>query len=132
MSTSPTPRSEFKSKNGITRLRGAYRYSIEGLKFAWTNEYAFRQELMIVVPAVCIAIVLPVSTVERIMLISALAGVLIVELLNSAIEAVVDRISLEWHHGSKNAKDLGSAAVLVTIVLAVLVWGVIVLPLIFA
>jgi diacylglycerol kinase (ATP) len=123
------PVSEFKSKSGVKRIFAAFFYSIDGLKAAWKNEHAFRQEVVLAVPAVIVALLLPVSALEKLMLISVVVMVLIVELVNSAIEAIVDRVSLERHPLSKNAKDFGSAAVLLTLLLAIATWGVIVLPL---
>jgi len=122
--------SEFKSKKGLARIVAASRYSMQGLTLAWKSEHAFRQELVVSAPAAVIAFLLPVSDLEKLALIAALALVLIVELLNSAIEAVVDRISLERHPLSKNAKDLGSAAVFIAVTLAAFIWGVILTPLI--
>ncbi len=121
--------SEFKSKSGIKRIFCAFFYSIEGFKAAWKNEHAFRQEMVLVVCAIIIALLLPVSALEKLLLIGVFILVLIVELLNSAIEAVVDRVSLERNPLSKNAKDFGSAAVFLTLSLAVATWAVIVLPL---
>ena len=123
------PVSEFKSKSGLKRIFSAVFYSIDGFRAAWKYEHAFRQELMIAVPGVITALFIPVSTVERIALIAVLLLVLIIELLNSAIEAVVDRVSLDRNPLSKNAKDLGSAAVMLSFLLALVTWGVIVLPL---
>ena len=131
MADEPQAVSHFKSKGGLKRLSAALAYSIDGLRTAWRYEHAFRQELMLVVPGIVVALLLPVSGLERVALIAVLLLVLIVELLNSAIEAVVDRVSLDRHHLSKNAKDLGSAAVLLTCVLAAIVWGAIVAPLVF-
>lgn len=124
--------SQFKSKSGLKRIISAVGYSIAGFRAAWAHEHAFRQELMVVVPGIVIALLLPLTPLEKIALIAVLLLVLIVELLNSAIEAVVDRVSLERHHLSKNAKDLGSAAVMLTFALALLTWGVIVAPLILS
>ncbi|KIF80688.1 diacylglycerol kinase [Noviherbaspirillum autotrophicum] len=121
--------SEFKSKSGARRIYAAFFYSIEGFKAAWRHEHAFRQELMLAVPAALTALLLPVSALEKVALLAVLALVLIVELINSAIEAVVDRISLERHPLSKNAKDFGSAAVFLALALAAMTWTVIVLPL---
>lgn len=121
--------SEFKSKSGVKRILAAFAYSIAGLKTAWRYEHAFRQELLLVIPATVIALLLPVSALQKLALIAVLVLVLIIELINSAIEAVVDRISLERHPLSKNAKDFGSAAVLLTLALAAVTWAVIVLPL---
>lgn len=124
------PVSEFKSKSGVKRIFAALSYSIQGFKAAWQGEHAFRQELALVAVATIIALSLPVSALEKLMLIGVFVLVLIVELLNSAIEAVVDRVSLEHNPLSKNAKDFGSAAVLLTLMLAGATWAVIVLPLI--
>jgi diacylglycerol kinase (ATP) len=123
--------SEFKSKSGVKRIFSAFFYSIDGLRTAWRLEHAFRQELMIVVPGVIVALLIPVTAPERVVLIGVLMLVLIVELLNSAIEAVVDRVSLERNPLSKNAKDLGSAAVMIAMLLAALAWGLIALPLLW-
>ncbi len=121
--------SRFKSKSGLKRILAAMGYSIDGLRAAWRHEHAFRQELIVVVPGVVIALLLPVSPLEKIALVAVMLLVLIVELLNSAIEAVVDRVSLESHPLSKNAKDLGSAAVLLACVLAAATWAVVLYPL---
>ena len=122
--------SEFKSRSGIGRIYPAFLYAMQGLRAAWRFEHAFRQELMFAIPGTVLALLLPVSAVEKLALIAVLMLVLVVELINSAIEAVVDRISFEPHPLSKNAKDLGSAAVFLTLSLAAITWGVIVLPLI--
>lgn len=121
--------SEFKSKSGVKRIYAAFSYSMQGFRMAWKSEHAFRQELMLVIPAAVIALLLPVSSLEKLALIAVLVLVLIVELINSAIEAVVDRISFERHPLSKNAKDFGSAAVFLALSLAGATWAVIVLPL---
>ncbi len=121
--------SQFKSKSGLKRISSALGYSIDGLRAAWRYEHAFRQELMVAVPGIVIALLLPVSPLKQLTLVAVLLLVLIVELLNSAIEAVVDRVSLERHALSKNAKDLGSAAVLLACVLAVATWAVVLYPL---
>jgi diacylglycerol kinase (ATP) len=129
MSESPLPNnqnvSEFKSKSGMKRIFSAFFYSIDGLRAAWRQEHAFRQELVLVVIGIVIALFLPVSAFEKLMMIAVLVLVLVVELLNSAIEAVVDRVSLERHALSKNAKDFGSAAVLLTFLIAVATWAVV-------
>lgn len=119
--------SEFKSKSGLRRIFSAILYSIDGLRSAWKNEHAFRQELVMVVTGAIIALILPVSAFEKLMMIAVLILILIVELINSAIEAVVDRVSLERHTLSKNAKDFGSAAVLLTVLIALATWVVILL-----
>lgn len=119
------PESQFKSKSGLKRIYSAFFYSIDGLKSAWRYEHAFRQELGLFVVGTIIAMLLRISAVEKLVLIGVLVLVLIVELLNSALEAVVDRISLERHPLSKNAKDFGSAAVLLTCLLAAATWAVV-------
>lgn len=124
--------SEFKSKGGTKRIFDAFSYSMQGFATAWKIEHAFRQELLLVVPAIAVALLLPVPVLEKIALIGVLILVLIVELINSAIEAVVDRISLDRHPLSKNAKDFGSAAVFLALSLAGLTWLLIVGPLLLA
>jgi diacylglycerol kinase (ATP) len=119
------PVSEFKSKSGLKRIFSALTYSIDGFKAAWQNEHAFRQEMLLVVIGTVIALSLKISAVEKLVLIAVLVLVLIVELLNSALEAIVDRVSLERHPLSKNAKDLGSAAVLLALLTAGASWTVI-------
>ena len=98
-------------------------YSLQGLKAAWINEAAFRQELLLSVILSISAFFLPVTTLERVLMIGSLFLVLIVELINSAVEAVVDRVSDEWHVLSGRAKDIGSAAVFVALLLALFVWA---------
>ncbi|HWJ95435.1 MAG TPA: diacylglycerol kinase [Telluria sp.] len=117
--------SEFKSKGGLRRIIGAFRNSFDGFKTAWQNEYAFRQEILVFTIASAVALSLQISGFQKLVLIGVLVLVLIVEIINSAIEAVVDRISLERHPLSKNAKDLGSAAVALAIALAAMTWGVV-------
>ncbi|WP_075792991.1 diacylglycerol kinase [Massilia putida] len=119
------PSSEFKSKGGLRRIVGAFRYSIEGFRAAWQHEHAFRQEVMVAVPATVVALLLKISAFEKLALIVVLALVLLVELINAAIEAVVDRVSLERHPLSKAAKDLGSAAVALAIAIAAATWAVV-------
>lgn len=121
--------SEFKSKSGLKRIFSAFGYSMAGFKAAWRSEHAFRQELFVVVIATIAAFLLPVPVWQKLLLIAVFVLVLIVELINSAIEAVVDRVSLERNPLSKNAKDFGSAAVLLTLMLAVATWLVILWPL---
>ena len=112
-------------KHSLMRLLHALFYSLDGLRAAWLTEAAFRQEVLLLVAGSAIALVLPVSGFEKLMLIAVLVLVLIVELINSALEAVVDRISLERHPLSKNAKDFGSAAVLLTCIVATGAWTVV-------
>ncbi|WHT05949.1 diacylglycerol kinase [Vibrio parahaemolyticus] len=98
-------------------------YSIKELKAAWTHEAAFRQELVLTLVLSISAFFLPVTTLERVLMISSLLLILIVELINSAVEAVVDRVSDDWHELSGRAKDIGSAAVFVALFLALFVWA---------
>jgi diacylglycerol kinase (ATP) len=119
------PVSEFKSKSGLKRILSAFFYSVDGLKSAWRHEHAFRQELMLFIAGAVVAVLLPVSSFQKLALVGVLVLVLIVELINSAIEAVVDRVSLERHPLSKNAKDFGSAAVLLSCLLAGATWLVV-------
>ncbi|MEI7065318.1 diacylglycerol kinase [Dickeya chrysanthemi] len=108
---------------GITRIIKAAGYSLQGLKQAWRHEAAFRQESLLTVVAVIIACWLPVSMVERLLLIGSVVLIVLFELLNSAIEAVVDRVGMDYHELSGRAKDIGSAAVFVACLLAATVWG---------
>ncbi|MET0962980.1 MAG: diacylglycerol kinase [Noviherbaspirillum sp.] len=117
--------SAFKSRSGLRRIAGALRYSAAGLRSAWKHEHAFRQELCVIVPAAVAALLLPVTALEKLLLMATMVLVLVVELLNSAIEAVVDRVSLERHPLSKNAKDFGSAAVMLAVLLSVAAWAVV-------
>lgn len=120
--------SGYKSLGGLQRLVNALRYSFNGLREAVRVEAAFRQELLLAAVLTPLAFWLPVTMVERVMLIGVLFIVLIVELLNSGLEAVVDRISLANHDLSRRAKDFGSAAVFVALALTGLVWLAIGLP----
>ncbi|WP_332878279.1 diacylglycerol kinase [Massilia sp. S19_KUP03_FR1] len=120
-----TPVSQFKSKSGLGRILAACRNSADGFKAAWQNEHAFRQEMAMFVIGSVIALLLKISAFEKFVLIGVLVFVLCVELLNSALEAVVDRISLERHPLSKNAKDFGSAAVCLAMLLAAGAWIVV-------
>lgn len=121
--------SEFKSKSGVKRIHAAFSYSVQGFKAAWNGEHAFRQEVVVALPASLVALLMPVPALHRLALIAVLVLVLIVELINSAIETVVDRVSFERHPLSKRAKDLGSAAVLLAVSLAAATWIVVLLPL---
>jgi diacylglycerol kinase (ATP) len=113
------------NNTGLRRIINATFFSIAGLKAAWDNEAAFRQECVLAVAMVPIAFWLGRNAVERALLIAPCLLVLIVELLNSAVESIVDRVGTEHHSLSGRAKDQGSAAVLVSLVLTVLVWGLI-------
>ncbi len=114
-----------KPDDGIRRLVRAARFSLAGLLAAWTNEAAFRQECVLVAVLLPVALWLGRTASERSILIATLLVVLIIELLNSAIEALVDRVSEEHHPLSGRAKDLGSAAVFVSLILTGAVWSLI-------
>jgi len=111
------------TKTGIARIWAAFFYSLNGLRSAISNEAAFRQEVCIAVVLLVVLLFLPLSLLWKGLLFFATTSVLVVELLNSAIESVVDIASPEYHDLAKRAKDLGSAAVLVSIVLAIVLWG---------
>lgn len=117
------------SKTGVTgfkRIVNAGKYSLQGLKAAWINEAAFRQELILTVIMTVTAILLPrLDVLSRLLLVLMPWLVMVVEILNSAIEAVVDRTGDEWNELSGRAKDLGSAAVFIMLLLTVAVWIVI-------
>ncbi|MFH7586264.1 diacylglycerol kinase [Oceanimonas smirnovii] len=109
-------------KTGLTRIIAALGYSRQGLVSAYKNEAAFRQEVWLALVLVPFAFWLELPLAHTLWLVASLAMVLVVELLNSAIEAVVDRIGPEHHELSGRAKDTASAAVLITLLLAILVW----------
>lgn len=109
---------------GLRRLLNATGYSWAGLKAAWFNEAAFRQESLLCLVLTPLALWLGESSVERVLLIGSLLLVVIVELLNSSMEAIVDRIGPERHELSGRAKDIGSAAVFVALLNAALVWTI--------
>ncbi len=112
---------------GVTRLINAFGYSLAGLRAAFRGEAAFRQELLVLAVMAPLGAWLGQTPVERLLLIGSLVTVLIVELLNSAIEAVVDRLGAEHHELSGRAKDMGSAAVLLSLLLVALTWLLILL-----
>jgi len=114
----------YKTRTGMSRVWWATRYSYEGLFAAFRHESAFRQEALLAVVMVPGAFWLGRSWLETAMLLLTVALVLVVELLNSAIEAVVDRHSFEWHELAKRAKDYGSAAVHLSLLLCAGVWAV--------
>ncbi len=108
---------------GLTRLWYAAGYSMKGLRAAWYRESAFRQELALCIIAVPLGLWLGATAVERAVLVGSVLMVLVVELLNSAVEAAVDRIGPELNEHSGRAKDLGSAAVLVSLLTTGLIWA---------
>lgn len=132
--TKPQPKdaSELKGKTGLRRLINATRYSAQGFKAAWKTEDAFRQESVLAVILIPVAVLLPVSLVYKLLLIGSVILVLIVEVLNSAIEAVVDRFGGEIHPLSlAKPKTWGAAAVLLALMLALITWASILCDLLF-
>jgi len=121
----PMDESPFKGRTGLTRLINALRYSFNGFGSAFRHEEAFRQEALLAVVLIPIALFLDVGGVAKALMVSSVLAVLIVELLNSAVEAAVDRISLENHRLAKRAKDIGSAAVFLSLVNVAVVWGLV-------
>ena len=113
---------DLKGKSGLRRLINACGYSRDGFTAAYQHEEAFRQEFWLLVVAAVIAFALPISLMQSILIVSVHLLLLIVEILNSAVEAVVDRIGPEIHPLSKRAKDMGSCAVSLTIGLCLIVW----------
>lgn len=111
-----------KGKRGLQRILNATRYSLDGLRAAWDNEDAFRQEVILALILVPTALALPLPLVETILLVGVVVLVLIVELLNSGIEAAIDRDSYEINALGKRAKDIGSAAVMLSLLLALGTW----------
>ena len=126
---SPPPESTAppKSKPGLARIVNALGYSLRGLAAAFRHEAAFRQELFLVAIALPSGLYLGKNGVERTLLAGSLFLVLIVELLNSAVEAIVDKTSPELHALAERAKDMGSAAVMISLILAGVVWGLVLL-----
>ena len=118
-------RSPYKGTSGTQRIFNATRYSLAGFKTAFQNEAAFRQILLINLILIPLSFWMPVSPAEQALMVAVCLLALIIELINSAIEAVVDRISMERHELSKNAKDMGSAAQFVALSLIAVTWGII-------
>jgi diacylglycerol kinase (ATP) len=114
--------SPHKGKTGLRRLLNAAAYSIAGFSAAARHEDAFRQELLLAAVLVPLALWFGANGVERAVLVGSVLLVLVVELLNSAIEATVDRVSLDDHRLAKRAKDIGSAAVMLSLVNVAVVW----------
>lgn len=117
--------SPHKGKTGLKRVWNALLYSIDGLRAAFRHEDAFRQEVFLAALLIPAALFMPVAGTGKALMVASVLLVLIVELLNSAIEAAVDRISLEHHALAKRAKDIGSAAVMLALVNVPVVWGLI-------
>lgn len=121
--------SPFKSRDGIQRLANAMRYSVAGFRYALKNEASIRQELLALAVLTPVSVALHVSRLEHLVLVVSMLLVLMVEFLNSAIEAAVDRVSLEEHPLAGQAKDLGSAAVFISLLIWGASWAAIVGPL---
>ena len=119
--------SPFKGKTGLRRIWNALFYSYAGLAAAYRHEDAFRQEVWLAAALIPLALLLPASGIGHALMVGSVLLVLLVELINSAIEAAIDRISLENHKLSKRAKDIGSAAVLVALVNVVATWTLVLL-----
>lgn len=119
--------SPYKGKTGLKRIWNALFHSVDGFRAAYRYEDAFRQEVWLAALLVPAALFMPVSAIGKALMIAAVLLVLIVELLNSAIETAVDHISLERHPLAKRAKDLGSAAVMLSVLNVQLVWGLVLL-----
>ncbi|MDV7659787.1 diacylglycerol kinase [Acinetobacter baumannii] len=117
--------SPYKGKSGLKRILNATSYSISGFKAAYQNEAAFRQIVLINLVLIPVSFFLDVTRSEHALMIIVCLFAIIVELFNSAIEAVVDRVSLEKHQLSKNAKDMGSAAQFVALSIIVATWLII-------
>ncbi len=125
MDTTQPVENPHKGKTGLTRVRNAFFYSCDGLRAAFRHEDAFRQEVLLAALLIPAALFMPVAGTGKALMIASVLLVLIVELLNSAVEATVDRISLENHNLAKRAKDIGSAAVMLALVNVPVVWGLI-------
>lgn len=117
--------SPFKGKTGLARVWNALFYSIDGLRAAYRHEDAFRQEAWLALVLIPLSLALPSSGIGHALMVASVLLVLVVELINSAIEAAIDRISLEQHRLSKRAKDIGSAAVLVSLANVVATWSLV-------
>jgi diacylglycerol kinase (ATP) len=117
--------SPFKGKTGIRRLMNAFGYSLDGFKAAYKHEDAFRQEVFLACLLIPLALYLTHEPIHRALMIGSVLLVLIVELLNSAVEAVVDRVSIERHELAKRAKDIGSAAVFIALLNTTVIWGLV-------
>lgn len=117
-----------QNAKGLQRVFNAFRYSMAGFKACFENEAAFRQEVFVLIPLFPLALWLGQDGMERAMLVGSLLMVPIVELLNSAIEALVDRVGLERHELSGRAKDIASAAVFSSILFATVIWALVLVP----
>lgn len=120
-----------KGKKGLRRLINATRYSWQGIRAGFEHEAAFREECLLALVLIPVALLLPVTLLEKVILINSVLFLLLVEILNSAVEAVVDRIGMEIHPLAGRAKDMGSAAVLFALVMGAVAWALIALPAVF-
>lgn len=120
--------SPFKGKRGLARIVHAFFNSCRGLAEAFRHESAFRQEMLLAAVLVPLALWIPASAGERALLVATVLLVLVVELLNTGVEVAIDRISFEHHSLSRRAKDIGSAAVFMALVLMLAVWGLVAGP----
>jgi diacylglycerol kinase (ATP) len=114
-----------KSRTGPLHFLDGLKYSLKGLRAAWTHAEAFRQELAVFIAGIVLAVFLGDNAIERAILIGVMFPVLVAELVNTAVETVVDRIGTEPNELAGRAKDLASAAVFVAIIGAVTVWGLV-------
>ena len=123
----PTPvtKSPYKGKTGLRRIWNAFGYSLAGLSAAYRHEDAFRQEVWLAAVLIPTAFFLPANGLGKAVMVASVLLVIIVELINSAVEATVDRISLEDHQLAGRAKDIGSAAVLISLINVAVVWGLV-------
>ena len=115
-------KSPYKGKTGIKRLANAFTYSVAGTLAAIKHEDAFRQEVILSIILIPLAIYLGQTAIEQALMITSILLIIIVELLNSSVEATVDRISVKRHKLSKRAKDIGSAAVFFSLINAAVIW----------
>jgi diacylglycerol kinase (ATP) len=115
-------KSPYKGKTGLRRLINAFGYSIAGTLAAFKHEDAFRQEVVLAVVLTPVALYFGETAIDQALMIGSLLFIIIVELLNSSIEATVDRISVKHHKLAKRAKDIGSAAVFFSLINAVVIW----------
>ena len=122
-----TDAAAFKGKKGLTRLWNALGYSRDGLGAAWKNEAAFREEVLLAAITIPLAFYLGKTGIERALMVGSIILILIVEILNSGLEAVVDKASPEKHELAKRAKDMGSAAVLLSLINAAVIWALVLL-----
>jgi len=122
-----TEKSPFKGKTGLSRIVNAATYSVQGLKVAWADEAAFRQVCLLAVVGLVVMAWLPMPAIDRGLIVFAHVFSIVVELINSAIEAAVDHTSLKVHPMAKRAKDLGSAAQLVSLINMAAIWLIVLL-----